>query len=145
MIIKNEMPPKIVAEGALKYLGITDFKGIIFCYGDTIYNPSNVRIIRELEEHESEHSRQQKEVGGPDIWWGKYFISAEFRLQQEAEAYGRQHAYYKWVNKDRNKRAKHLIELVGYLLSPMYKLNLSQFEAMTIIKKYSEIKHFRFK
>jgi hypothetical protein len=65
----------------------------VFCWGDTVFNPFNVKINRDLEIHEAVHSKQQGEK--PDEWWKKYIENKAFRLQQEIEAYGVQLYYLK--------------------------------------------------
>jgi hypothetical protein len=132
MIIKNEKPPKIW-ERAHREFEIDDSE-TLYTYGDTIYNPAGLDLRQEFIEHESVHARQQAEIGGPDVWWGKYFTDPIFRITQEAEAYGRQHAYICTVMKDRNKRAKHLWILASYLASPLYKANMSHSDATRAIR-----------
>ena len=65
----------------------------IFCYGDTIYNPSGRDITTDVEFHESIHTRQQGT--DPDAWWSAYLTDPDFRLSQEIEAYGEQYQYGK--------------------------------------------------
>ena len=66
----------------------------VFTYGDTIFNPHKVDIVDHLMEHEMVHMRQQALVG-VDNWWSKYLINAEFRLEQEIEAYSWQYEFVK--------------------------------------------------
>ena len=67
----------------------------IFTYGDTIHNPFNVALDAELIRHEETHMEQQE--GHPDVakvWWDRYIQDPQFRLDQEAEAYGAQYKLY---------------------------------------------------
>lgn len=68
--------------------------GIVFTYGDTIYNPSKADVEDHLEAHESVHVEQQKD--GAEAWWTEYLKNPKFRLEQEIEAY---RAQYKMVYK----------------------------------------------
>ena len=131
MIIKNEKPP--IYERAKEIFEIDD-EITIYTYGNIIYNPGNININDELLEHESVHERQQEEIGGPEIWWEKYFNDEEFRFKQEAEAYAAQYRYYCKYQKDRNKQAKYLFRIGEYLSSPMYMANVDSMTAIREIK-----------
>lgn len=135
MKIINEKPP--IFEEAHKHFEIDD-SATIYTYGNAIYNPAGLNISQELIEHESTHARQQKAIGGPDIWWRNYFDDPNFRFEQEAEAYGRQHEYYCNTHADRNARARHLHLLAVILASPMYKVNVSHNYAMRAIRANSK-------
>lgn len=89
MEIKNEYPPNY----ELIKLALNPPPHTVFCYGETIYNPSGREIPPDLEHHEAVHSRQQ--AGYPDAWWAKYLTDADFRLSQELEAYGEQYLFAK--------------------------------------------------
>jgi len=85
---KKEYPPN--------YQEIVDTFGVppthvIYCYGDTIYNPSGKEITPDLEIHEDTHRKQQGTA--PDLWWNKYLADPQFRLDQEIEAYGEQYIF----------------------------------------------------
>lgn len=134
MIIKNEKPP--IYNEAHAHFEIDDSE-TIYTWGDTIYNPGRINVVPELIEHESVHMQQQEEIGGPEIWWRNYFENPAFRLQQEVEAYGRQHNYFCTKVKDRNRQAKHLWTLAQALSSPLYKLELGHIEAQKLIRQAS--------
>lgn len=59
-------------------------KAVIFCYGDTIYNPHRTKIQHTLIEHERVHSGQQHH---PAAWWERYIDDRKFRLEQELPAH----------------------------------------------------------
>lgn len=65
----------------------------IFCYGDTLYNPTKRPISPDIEFHEEIHSRQQGDH--PDAWYAQYLTDGAFRLAQEIEAYGEQYLFAK--------------------------------------------------
>lgn len=62
--------------------------GVIFAWGDTIYNPSGGLIPAHLMVHEAVHGRRQ---GGDDLsiraWWTAYIHEPEFRLEEEIHAH----------------------------------------------------------
>jgi hypothetical protein len=60
-------------------------KPVIFTWSDRIFNPSNVPIGPELMAHETVHSGQQGTE--PEVWWSRYLIDVEFRLDQELPAH----------------------------------------------------------
>lgn len=64
----------------------------IFCYGNTIYNPSGRDIPPDQEFHEEIHGKKQLEIG-VDNWWFLYLEDPAFRLSEELEAYGEQYAF----------------------------------------------------
>jgi hypothetical protein len=60
-------------------------KPVIFCFGDTIYNPTGGKIDDTLLRHEEVHSRQQN--GKPLLWWDRYIASPHFRFEMELPAH----------------------------------------------------------
>lgn len=74
-------------------IALNPSKHAIFCYGDTIYNPSNRTITPDIEHHEYIHSKQQGD--NPDLWYARYLQDPQFRLEQEIEAYGEQYVLAK--------------------------------------------------
>lgn len=93
MKISNMFPPNF--KEIIKVIPGATQHGIVFTYGDTLYNPSNSPIEDHLERHEEIHMKQQEEMGA-DEWWAEYLKNPKFRLEQEVEAY---RAQYKLVYK----------------------------------------------
>jgi len=137
MTIVNEKPP--IYEKAHLAFDIDDSE-TVYTYGDKLYNPAGLQIGQDLIEHESTHMLQQKELGenGPAIWWDKYLNDKAFREAEEIEAYGRQYAYYRTKQKDRNTCAKYLSQLAMFLSSKLYKLDISYGEALKAIREESD-------
>lgn len=85
MEVVNEYPPNwdLIKVALPKATG-----NALFCYGDTVYNPSKQEIQPDRMFHESVHKDQQ----GDDVdgWYKRYLTDREFRFQQELEAYGKQ-------------------------------------------------------
>ena len=98
-----------------------DRPGVIFSYGDKIFNPSNANIPREIMEHEAIHGERQTERG-IDAWWEQYMADALFCLDEEIHAH---HAEYRACvkrhghrNQDMRRIATRLSgALYGYLLT----------------------------
>src|ERR1700694_32922 len=126
--------PPIYKEIAAKFLlG----PGTIFTWGSIIYNPSGKHVTKDLIAHEEVHMVQQDNM--PEAWWRKYLIEPEFRLSQEAEAYGRQYQYICSQNHNRNFQFQVLQGLSLFLSGPMYGFVCSQTTAMELIRGYDEL------
>ena len=91
----------------------------IFTYGDTMYVPSGRVPDGPLIDHETVHSEQQAEIGA-DHWWDLYFLSPEFRFDQEAPAYTMQYRSFYLTHKDRNERARYLNYITHSLTGKLY-------------------------
>lgn len=129
--VKNEFPPvydNLCAAFEIK-------PNVYFTYGNAIYNPFNLPLPKEIVEHEKIHMKQQ--IDSPDLWWGKFLRDPEFRLSQEAPAYGRQYQVACERIKDRNQRFKYLRQLATSMSGPLYKNMVSHEEAMRLITLHS--------
>lgn len=104
----------------------------IFTWGNIIYNPSGTHVTKDLIAHEEVHERQQG--GLPHVWWERYLIDSQFRLQEETEAYARQYQYICSQNTNRNYQFQVLQALAMILASPMYGNLTTIEEAMRLIK-----------
>ena len=114
---------------------------VIFTHGDVIYNPNHLPLSADLIAHEKVHMKQQN-YNDTDaaLWWGKYLRDPAFRIEQEAEAYGKQYDVVCGILKDRNGRAKFLTQLSMSFSGPLYNKCIGQVEAMQLIRKYSNNK-----
>lgn len=139
MIIKNEKPP--IWDSACAAFNINP-ANTLFTFGDTIYNPGCIDPIYDhLIAHEEVHARQQTEDGmTPELWWGKFLRDHNFRLEQEAKAYGAQYAFICKSVKDRNQRYKVLWDLAGILSGPLYANCTSRQGAIKLIQGFSGLK-----
>ena len=92
-------------------------EGAVYTFGSTVYAPS--QLPDHLITHERRHTIQQAGFLGPERWWFRYARDPEFRLSQEAEAYGDQ---VMWVRDRVNRRhaLKHLFGVADLMASPMY-------------------------
>lgn len=141
MRVLVEKPP-IYAE-AKKRFEIDD-TCTVYAWGDIIYNPAGVEIGRQILVHEETHQIQQaNHDGGPEKWWGRYLEDAEFRTEQEIQAYGEQYLYFCTVNGDRNAQFRYSLALGKILASPMYGADMSSLEAAKAIREWMEFRHLR--
>lgn len=137
MNVLNTKPP--CYERAAALFGLKEGDPIFFTYGDTIYNPGNATLTTDLLVHEQTHGEQQEMH--PDvaaIWWERYCHDPEFRVEQEAEAYGAQYEFLCRQYKDRNKRARIMHVLAKALSGPMYGNCVSYQDAAEKIRTYAE-------
>jgi len=115
MKISNEYPPNI--EDIRKVLKLHE--GIVFTYGDTLYNPSGAHIGTDLMRHEETHTVQQEKIGVKD-WWKKYLSDSAFRVSQETEAYRNQYDAAKKMIRDKNALYLFRRQIATWLSGEMY-------------------------
>ena len=133
MQIKIGKPPYY--DECVKAFGIDKRKGVVFTYGQDLWNPDNVEIPDHLFEHELVHCAQQ---GGDNalasIWWRRYIDDSKFRVDQEIEAYKKQYQFICTKIKDRNARFRALHILAVDMSSPMYGSSISYTDAIRRIR-----------
>ena len=98
--------------------------GVIFAYGDTIFNPSGVEIPPALIAHECTHLERQTgyvpERLNPIIWWDRYLRDPEFRYDEELYAHVAEFEAQLEGFIDRNQRAQLLMRTARRLIAPLY-------------------------
>lgn len=137
MKILLQKPPNY--EAVATFFNLPPDKAVFFTYGDTVYNPSLVRMTEDLIRHEETHVEQQH--ADPEVakeWWARYLKDPVWRIEQEAEAYGAQYAFACQRIKDRNQRDRYLREIAKHLSGPVYGNAISHMEAMKIIRQFAE-------
>lgn len=108
-------------------------KGVIFCYGDTIYVPDGGDVSMSLQTHEAVHSfRQGTQI---EHWWECYIRDPEFRLAEEIPAHRAEYSYVCAEIKDRNKRSFRLMQMADRLSSPLYGSMISYQKAIAAIAR----------
>lgn len=128
MQIIKDYPPNIDKIRAKFQL----ISGVIFAYGDILYNPDGEEIKDHLLIHEETHMRQQG--NDPESWWDRYIEDGAFRLSQEVEAYKNQYKFFR-RNSTRSKTSDLLNRIASDLSSPLYG-NIIEFkEAKEAIRK----------
>lgn len=131
MKIMQQFPPNYAAICS-RFPAVRLMPGIIFAYGDRVYNPSGNELPDHVIVHESVHFEQQKE-SGPATWWARYLQDNEFRLSQEVEAYQAQYRYL-CATSDRGHRRRILKKIIHDLSGAMYGKMLTKKEAEALIK-----------
>lgn len=132
MKIEKTYPPNY-AEICAVIPAVQEKEGIVFTYGDTIYNPSDAVIEDHLDLHESIHCKQQEKMG-IENWWKEFLADPVFRLEQETEAY---QAQYQFVFKTygRGSASMLLKQIADDMSGSMYGNILTRKEARKLIIK----------
>lgn len=108
--------------------------GVIFAYGDTIFNPSGVPLTHALVKHEEVHEQQQKaHPGGVEGWWDDYLADPVFRLQQEVPAHIVEYLTAT-AGGSRNMRRIMRNKIAQRLASALYGKRMHIVEAMNILR-----------
>lgn len=92
--------------------------GVIFTFGQTIYNPSAVQVSPALRSHESVHA--QRQGTDPAGWWASYLDDPKFRLEEELIAHRAEYRAFRSWTKDRNAVARELDLIARRLSGPLY-------------------------
>jgi len=113
--------------------------GILYSWGDRIYNPSGISIPPWLIAHEEIHGQQQ-ETPGVERWWDNYLDDTQFRLEQEVEAHRRE---YQWIadpehHLEPHVQERYLFQMAERLASPLYGYLVTLDHAYALIKGKSE-------
>lgn len=95
---------------------------VLFCWGDTIYNPSGIEIPDYLIAHETVHRGQQGD--DPIDWWQHYLFDEGFRFDQELPAHIKEYQQF-CVGQPRPTRRIYLRVVAERLSGPLYNNMLS--------------------
>jgi len=133
MKIALTLPPNI-AEIEKVFGAACRKPGVLFCYGDTIHNPTGVSIPKELVAHEEIHSRRQlaeyftglpgerdpsEPNWSPEKWWHWYLTNPQFRYNEELLAHRQEHMTF-GLTHNRIERRLHLKAIADRLSGPLY-------------------------
>lgn len=95
--------------------------GVIFTFGDTVFNPSDVEIPAQLMCHESVHAQRQGTKQGEILtWWRRYLVDPQFRVEEELLAHRAEYRAFKGMVRDREKVAQTLEQIAARLSGPLY-------------------------
>ncbi len=106
---------------------VLTLKGVVYTWGDVIYNPDGFHIDPWLKAHEGVHfSRQGSDLERITQWWDKYCADPEFRFREELPAHRAEYRAFCAVHKrggDRHAFLNHIAnrlagELYGAMLTP---------------------------
>ena len=108
-------------------------RGVIFAWGNKIYNPFNVYIPLQLIAHEEVHGRRQ----GNDVdgWWRRYLDEKEFRLVEETAAHIAEMEYLLGPNPNRQMRRQIVRSIAKRLSNLLYRYGISKEQAQVLLKR----------
>lgn len=107
-------------------------RGILFCYGGTIYDPHGVGVHPSKVPHEKVHSERQR-AAGVEAWWDRYLVDVTFRFDEELPAHVAEYAWFEGL--PRNQRRIHLRNIARNLAGPLYGHMLTVHEAKRLISR----------
>jgi hypothetical protein len=118
-MIKRERPPNF--DRIVEVFPFAIRPGVIFAYGEDIYNPTGIEIPPALEQHEAVHQlRQRVLTDGPEEWWELYLTNPAFRYHEELLAHATEYRAQLRRLDDRNRRAALLTSTARRLVAPLY-------------------------
>src|SRR4051812_45831680 len=79
------VPPNF-EELAVVFPQVKVMVGVIYSWGNKIYNPDDVPISAWLKAHENVHGQRQLKMGVLE-WWTKYLQDIDFRFGEEVPAH----------------------------------------------------------
>jgi len=131
MRIVSSPPPKHVYDGCREAFELSGAE--IWCYGNTIHNPSGGHLSFPLIAHERTHRDQQ----GDDIdgWWELYLEDQDFRLQQEMEAHTVEYRVFCLRQKNSKLKLAYLENIGERLSSGTYGSIIPKEAAMHMVAK----------
>lgn len=143
MIVKQERPP-LYAEIDMKF-HVAHRRGVLYTFGDAIYNPDGVDIPPALMEHEEVHSARQLAYPGiaglscdaatrVEAWWKRYLDDDAFRLAEELPAHRAEYQAICRDTRDRNQRDKWARVIAARLASSLYGNVIAMSEAMRRVR-----------
>jgi hypothetical protein len=116
-----------------KHFPIKGRPGIVYAYGDRIYNPSGGDLAPQVIAHETVHcNRQIARLDGVEGWWEFYIESTCFRLLEELAAHRVEWANYSATHSIKDA-ARYLDMMVARISGPLYKHMIEPDDARRLI------------
>jgi len=125
MEIVDDKPP--IYSQILSRFPAAGKRGVIFAWGDKIFNPSRVKISPHFVAHEEVHGNRQN--GNPEAWWARYLEERAFRFDEEIYAHNAELQHLSQHGSTRKIRRGATFEVAGRLASPLYSLGITRKEA----------------
>lgn len=116
-MIRIERPPNF--DAILEAFPDAGKPGVLFAYGENIFNPSNVKIPNWLIAHEYKHCARQF-LTSAEVWWEGYLTDQAFRYHEELLAHVAELREAMGASKDRNTRFKLFDRTARRLIAPLY-------------------------
>jgi len=124
-------PPNF--EDILRIFPAARIPGVVFAYGNVLYNPSGVDILTPLLAHEQIHAvRQLAIAGGPAAWWAQYLVDQTFCYTEELLAH--QAEFKEFCEHHTKGRARFLAFIAHRLSGPLYGYTVTFEKAKRAIK-----------
>ncbi len=117
MQIEHARPPNF--EEIARVFPAAHEVGVIFTYGDILFNPSGRPLSNALLRHEEVHAHQQALVG-VEAWWAQYLIDPLFRFGQESAAHIAEWKAVLEGDNNRANRRKLFATIAKRLSGPLY-------------------------
>lgn len=118
-----------------KAFDIANRRGVIFCFGPTLYNPDGVDLDAAILAHEELHSARQAAFGGVDLWWRRYLDDRRFRFDEEVPAWSLQYHLTAKDIPNRQQRQRLLMHYAKVLSGPMYDCGLPRERVKRLIRE----------
>lgn len=116
-----------------KVFPISGRPGIVYAYGERIYNPSGGPLSPWVRDHEEVHCKRQL-VHGVGAWWDAYSTNKAFRLEEEILAHQAEWDTYTAQHLKETEQNNYLWHMATRLSSPLYGSMCSFSEAMEYIR-----------
>ena len=100
--------------------GVRPGDGVIYSWGDTVYNPDGVPIPPQVLAHEAVHGERQGTSTVAIVqWWKRYIESPRFRLAEEIPAHQAELKW--WLEYGNRAERRAAVKVVAKrLASPLY-------------------------
>ena len=134
LLVLVEEPPLIDEIDAVFH--VRNRPGVIFAWGNRIYNPSGKPIPASIIAHESVHLTQQAPSEETLLaWWKRYLHDPAFRFGQEIPAHRAEYREYCRHDKSREGRNTMSRYIARKLSSELYGKLCSFTEALKLVKQ----------
>lgn len=132
--------PPIFAE-LTRHFPIKGVTGILYAWGDRIYNPSGVSVPEWLMAHETVHGRRQLATAELSVaeaatlaWWQKYIHDHYFRLNEEVPAHQKEWEVIRGLKIPGDTKEMYLLNMANRLSGPLYNHLVGHGEALDLIQ-----------
>lgn len=140
--------PPIYAE-LTRHFPIKGVSGILYAWGDRIYNPSGVTVPEWLMAHETVHGERQSHVFHPTnpalgtewekdailTWWQRYIHDHFFRLNEEVPAHQKEWEVINAMKIPGDTKERYLLNMANRLSGPLYNHLVGHGEALDLIQR----------
>lgn len=135
MKILKAFPPNYAA--LAEHFPIKGRQGILYAWGDRLYNPSGIKLLPWLMAHEQTHMDRQLghylcHIAGytpVENWWIRYVQNPKFRLNEEILAHRAEWQSFLQHTENKAQQQQYLNQIAARLSSPLYGSLLTLSEA----------------